>query len=359
MSLATDTGFVGILRRIVRIREFALIAVLIVFCAIMSFVSPVFLTTGNFLSLLIGLSVEGLIAIGMVLVMITGSFDLSVGATLAFTGVVAGLLLNAGVPVYLSIFIALLCSLAVGLVNGILIAKFRINAFIVTLGMMLFLTGLLLVLANGTTILNLPQSFNVIGQGKTFGIQNPIWITIILVIAFDLAVRNLKFFRRSYYVGGNPNAARLSGIKVDRVNIINFCIVAVLAGLAGILVTARFGAASVTIGGNTALDVIAAAIIGGSSLSGGEGSIIGGFLGAFFIGLIQNALNLIGVDSYWQSLVTGAVLIIAVLVDVLGQRRRGGRRRKGAPVVGPPTERPGKTVGETGGTERVVHDQVR
>lgn len=325
-----ESGVVRFLGRVVRIREFALIAVLVIFSVVMTFVSPVFLTAGNFLALLIGLSLEGLISIGMVLVMVTGSFDLSVGATMAFTGVVVGMLLNAHVPVYLAIAIALLCSLAVGLANGILIAKFQINAFIVTLGMMLFLTGLLLVMANGTTILNLPSSFNVIGQGDVLGVQNPIWITILLVIVFDLAVRNLKFFRQSYYVGGNPGAARLSGIRVDRVVITNFCIIALLSGLAGVLVTARFGAASVTIGGNTALDVIAAAIIGGASLSGGEGSIIGGFLGALFIGLIQNALNLIGVNSYWQSLVTGVVLIAAVLIDVVEQRRRRNKRVRAA-----------------------------
>jgi ribose transport system permease protein len=286
----------------------------------------VFLTKGNIEAILLGLSVEGTIAVGMVMVMIIGGFDLSVGSTLAFTGVVTGLALTAGIPASLAVIIGLLAALSVGLANGVLIAKLKINAFIATLGMMLTVRGLLLVLAQGKTVLNLPTDFTVIGQGTLFGIQYPIYIMLVVVIAGDLLMRNSKFFRQNYYVGGNERAARLSGMNVDRIKIVNVCIVALLAGLAGLMITARFGAASVTVGNGIELRVITAAIIGGASLNGGEGSVLGAFLGAMFMGVLANALNLLGVDVYWQNLVTGLILIVAVVIDVINERRKSGQK---------------------------------
>lgn len=315
----------NLLTSLLRMREFSLVAVILVLGAAMTIASPVFLTPQNLEAVFLGVSVEGLIAIGMVMVMITGGFDLSVGSTLAFTGVVVGLLLTSGVPIVLAIVIALLASLLVGLLNGLMIARLGINAFIVTLGMMLTLRGLLLVMAGGSTVLNMPDSFNVIGQGRLAGMQLPIWVMLVVLVVMDLLMRHFKYFRQSYYVGGNPKAARLSGMSVGRIQIVNYCIVALLAGIAGILTTARFGAASITIGNGTELRVITAAIIGGASLNGGEGSVLGAFLGALFMSVVANALNLIGVDVYWQNLITGLILITAVLIDVAGQRRKASR----------------------------------
>jgi ribose transport system permease protein len=313
------------LRTAIVLREFALLGVLVIFGIIMALASPAFLTKGNIEALLLGLSVEGTIAVGMVMVMIIGGFDLSVGSTLAFTGVVTGLALTAGIPTPVSVVMGLLAALGVGLANGLLVAKLRINAFIATLGMMLTVRGLLLVLAQGKTVLNLPSDFTVIGQGTLVGIQIPIYIMLVVVIVGDLLMRNSKFFRQNYYVGGNEKAARLSGMNVDRIKIVNFCIVALLAGLAGLMITARFGAASVTVGNGIELRVITAAIIGGASLNGGEGSVLGAFLGALFMAMLANALNLVGVDSYWQNLVTGLILIVAVVIDVINERRKSGQ----------------------------------
>ena len=314
------------LRSALVFREFSLIAVLVLFGIYMSLASPVFLTRGNIEAILLGLSVEGTIAVGMVMVMITGGFDLSVGSTLAFTGVVTGLALTSGVPSVLAIAIGLSAALAVGLANGLLVAKLKINAFIATLGMMLTIRGLLLVLAQGKTVLNLPSDFTVIGQGNLFGIQYPIYVMLLIVVAGDLLMRNSKFFRQNYYVGGNERAARLSGMNVEWIKIVNFCIVALLAGVAGLMITARFGAASVTVGNGLELRVITATIIGGASLNGGEGSVFGAFLGALFMSVLANALNLLGVDVYWQSLVTGLILIAAVVIDVVSERRKSGAR---------------------------------
>jgi ribose transport system permease protein len=304
-------------------REFSLIAVLIVSGLLMTIVSDVFLTKANLEAILLGLSVEATIAVGMVILLISGGLDLSVGSTLAFTGVVTGLALTAlKVPAPVAILLGLLAALVVGLANGLLVAKLKINPFIATLGTQITVRGLLLVLAEGRAVLNMPPAFTVVGQGRLFGVQYPIYIMLLLVIIGDLLMRNSRFLRQSYYIGGNEKAARLSGINVDHVKVFNYCLVALLAGVAGIMITARFGSSSLTVGSGVELRVITATIIGGASLSGGEGSVFGAFLGALFMGVLANSLNLLGVDVYWQNFVTGLILIIAVVVDVVNERRK-------------------------------------
>ena len=234
----------------------------------------------------------------------------------------AGLALSAGIPVFLSILVGLLAASGVGLVNGLLIAKLEINPFITTLGMMITVRGLLLVLARGRAVLNLPEAFTIIGQGRLFGVQYPIYVVICLVFIADVLMRNSRFFRQNYYIGGNEQAARLSGINVDFIKIFGYCLTAVLAGISGLLITACFGSSSVTVGSGMELRVITATIIGGASLKGGVGSVSGGFLGALFMGVLANSLNLLGVDVYWQNLVTGLILIMAVVFDVIGEKRK-------------------------------------
>jgi len=315
------------LKSFVAVREFSLIVVLVLFGLVMAIISPVFLTWPNLEAILLGLSVEGTIAIGMVILLIAGGLDLSVGSTLAFTGVVTGLaLMNLGLPSPIAILLGLLAALAVGLANGLLVSKLKINPFITTLGMLITIRGLLLVLAQGRAVLNLPESFTVIGQGRLFGVQYPIYVMLIVVIIADLLLRNSRFFRQSYYIGANERAARLSGINVDLVKILNYCLVAVLAGVAGQLITARFGSSSVTVGNGVELRVLTACIIGGASLNGGEGTVFGAFLGALFMGVLANSLNLLGVDVYWQNLFTGLILIIAVVVDVVNERRKSSQK---------------------------------
>lgn len=303
-------------------RESILILVILASAAVMAFVSPVFLSRLNVEAILLGLTVEGTVAVGMAMLFIAGGLDLSVGSTLAFTGVVAALALTAGLPTGVAVVLALLAALAVGLVNGLLIAKLKLNPFIITLGSMITVRGLLLVLTHGQAVLNLPASFTVIGQGRLLGIQIPILVMLVLVIAFDLLQRNTRFFRQNYYVGGNERAARLSGVNVDGVKIFNYGLIAVLAGISGLMITARFGSASLTVGGGLELRVITATIIGGASLNGGEGTVLGAFLGTLFIGVLANVLNLVGVDVYWQNLVTGLMLILAVVFDAANERRK-------------------------------------
>jgi ribose transport system permease protein len=315
------------IKTIAAVREFSLVAVLVIFGLIMTIVSPVFLTWPNLEAILLGLSVEGTIAIGMVILLISGGLDLSVGSTLAFTGVVTGLaLMSLRLPAPIAIMLGLLAALVVGFANGILVSKLKINPFITTLGMLSTVRGLLLVLAQGRAVLNLPESFTVIGQGRLFGVQYPIYVMLVAVIIADLLMRNSRYFRQSYYFGANERAARLSGINVDLVKILNYCLVAVLAGVAGLLITARFGSSSVTVGSGVELRVLTACIIGGASLNGGEGTVFGAFLGALFMGVLANSLNLLGVDVYWQNLFTGLILIIAVVVDVINERRKSSQK---------------------------------
>lgn len=322
---AQGRDWLSILRRLAALRESVLLLIIIVFAIIMAFASPVFLTRLNIEAIFLALSVEATIAIGMVILLISGGLDLSVGSTLAFAGVVTGLALTAGIGAVPAILLGLLASLGVGLVNGLLIAELKINPFITTLGTLITVRGLLLILAEGRAVLNLPESFTIIGQGRLFGIQFPIYGLIFLVIAGDLLLRNSRFFRQSYYIGGNEQAARLSGINVAFVQIFNYCLVAVLAGAAGLMITARFGSSSLTVGTGLELRVITACIVGGASLSGGEGSVLGAFLGALFMGMLANALNLLGVDVYYQNFVTGLILILAVVFDVLNERRKSGQ----------------------------------
>lgn len=311
-----------IIKSIGSFKESILITVIVIMGVIMSIASPYFLTGTNIEAMLLGLSVEGIMTIGMVILLISGGLDLSVGSTLGFTGVVTGLALTAHIPAVISIIIGLSAAAAIGLINGLLIARVNLNPFITTLGMMMAVRGLMLVIAQGKAILNMPPAFKALGQGRFLGIQYPIYILIILIIIGDILLRNLRFFRQSYYVGGNESSAKLNGINVGKVKIFNYCLVAVLSGFAGILVTARFGSASVTVGQGMEMNVITAAIIGGASLNGGEGSVFGAFLGALFMQIISSSLNLLGVDIYWQNFITGAILIGAILVDALSEKRK-------------------------------------
>ncbi|RKX69010.1 MAG: ABC transporter permease [Spirochaetes bacterium] len=308
-------------------RESILFIVIIVFMIIMSFASPYYLTWRNLEAVIMGLTVNGIVVIGMVILLISGGLDLSVGSTLAFSGVVTALLLNKGVPVVPAIIGGLGIAALIGLINGALVSFLSLNPFITTLGMMMAVRGAVLVVAKGRAIINLPPEFLAIGQGRFLGLQIPIYILLFLIVVGDLLLRNARFFRQVYYVGGNENSAVLNGINVKLVKIISYIIVACLAGLAGILLTARFGSASVTVGQGVEMGVITAAIIGGASLKGGEGSVLGAALGAIFMGILSNSLNLLGVDVYWQNLITGGTLVLAIVLDQLNEKRKTESKR--------------------------------
>lgn len=311
------------LARITDFREFMILMIIIGAGVIMTFASPIFLTSGNILANLLGLSIESIVAIGMTILLVSGGFDMSVGATVALTGAVAAMCMVNGVPVPLAILIGLALGALIGIINGLIIAKIGINPFITTLGMMSIVRGFLLVVTQARNIAGLPDSFKIIGQGNLLGVQFPIIFALVLIVIGDLLLRKSRFFRQNYYIGGNEKAAILTGIDVNRLKIFNYGLTGFLAALAGLIMTARLGTASTTAGTGLELKVISSVIIGGASLQGGEGTVVGSFLGSLLMSIIVNSLTLLGVDIYWNTLVIGATLLIAVMIDTIGKKRKG------------------------------------
>ena len=305
--------------RLVKQREFVIFAIVAIIFIFMAFASPVFLSKGNILALMLSLSIECIMAVGMVNLMVSGGFDLSVGSVLGFGGVVVALLMKSGMPVFFAILIALTGGVVIGLWNGLIVSKLKINPFVTTLASLSIFRGLTFIMTKGRNVSGLPASFKIIGQHRIGSIQLPIIYAVILIIAGDLLLRNSRFLRQNYYIGGNEKAAKLSGINVDKMLVINYVITAVLATFAGIVFTGRMGSSSCQAGTGWELRVITAVILGGASLRGGAGSVAGAFLGVLLMALISNALTLLGVDIYWQQFIIGVVLITAVIIDTLGR----------------------------------------
>jgi ribose transport system permease protein len=319
----TATRRQGIFQRVLAQRELGIFLVVLLLCIMLSLASKNFLSEGNLKTLVLGLSFDAIVAVGMTLLMVSGSFDLSVGSTLALAGAVAGYAMTKfEFAVLPAILVGFLSGALVGLVNGFLVSKVKVNALIATLGMMQVVRGIVFLLTAGLGIPNLPQEFNQYAQNKFLGIQYPVWVMLALVIVGEILLRRSRYFRQSYFIGGNQRSARLSGINVDSIILVNFIIVALLASLSGLLLTGRFGTASVSAGLGVELRVISAVVIGGASLAGGEGTILGALLGVVLMNLISNGLNLLGINPYWQSIVIGGILILAVASDVLSRRNK-------------------------------------
>ncbi len=323
-------------RLLTRQREFMIAAIVAAVFVGMTFASPYFLSSGNILALLLGLSVEAIIAVAMTNLMVSGGFDMSVGSVVAFTGSTAALLMAKGTPVAAAVLVGLALGGLIGLFNGFIVSKVGINPFVTTLASLSLFRGLTLIVTKGRNIAGLPDGFKELGQATFFGVQTPIIVALLLVVLGDVMLRKFRFFRQSYYIGGNERAARLSGIPVDRMKTLAYVLTGLFAGLAGIIMTARLGAASVTAGTGLELRVITAVIIGGASLQGGEGTVLGAFLGSVLMALITNALNILGIDVYWQTFVIGATLLAAVLIDRLG-KVRAAAGEKARPRASPPT----------------------
>jgi len=309
-------------KKLMRQREFMIFVIVAGMFIIMSFASPYFLNKANLLALLLGLSLEALIGVAMANLMVSGGFDMSVGSVVAFAGAAAAMLMKLNFPVPVAVLAGLCIGAGAGLFNGFTVAIIGINPFVTTLASLSLFRGLTMIITQGKNISPLPAAFNAIGQTKILGIQSPIYITILFIILGDIMLRKSRFFRQNYFIGGNEKTARLSGIPVNKMKILNYALTGLFAGLAGIILTARLGAASVTTGTGLELKVITAVIIGGASLAGGEGTVLGAFLGSLLMALIVNALTLLGVDVYWQTFVIGATLLIAVLIDRFGKIRR-------------------------------------
>jgi len=304
------------------IRELSIVVIIIVFSLILRFLTPYFLTYDNLKTVAIGLSADGIIAIGMTIALISGGFDLSVGSVMALSGVTTATLYAGGFNIWLAVLIGLLMSTLCGLVNGYFIGKVGLNPFITTLAMMGIARGISYIITEGAyiSLYDVSNIFSSLGGGNIFAIPYIVLIFIIIACFADFSLRKSSALRKVFYTGSNEEAAILSGINTQKVKLYVFVLTAILAGIAGILTLSRFQVATPTAGTGAELRVISAAVIGGASLKGGEGTIFGAVLGVILLNIINNALILLNISVYSQELVNGVVLISAVTLDYLSHR---------------------------------------
>ena len=306
-----------------RLKDFLIknksLVVLVVFCIVIAILNPRFLTPSNVLNILRQTSINSVIAAGMTFVILTGGIDLSVGSTLALAGAVAAMMLAKGSSVYLAVLAALAIGAAIGAFNGLAISKGKIQPFIATLGVMTLIRGYTLVFTDGKPISAGSSAgaaaFVNIGAGYFLGIPIPIYIMALVFGISYYILRHTRMGRYIYSLGCNEEATIYSGINTDRIKILVYTISGILAALAGIIITARLSSAQPQAGSGYELDAIAAVVLGGTSLAGGIGGIFGTVIGALIIGVLNNALNLMDVSSYYQLLLKGLVILIAVLLD--------------------------------------------
>lgn len=298
------------------LKDYGLVFAFIGICLVLSILSPNFIKPANLLNILRQTSINGILAMGMIFVIITGGIDLSVGSITAVSAVVASSFAHPGeYPLIFTISIGLSTGLLLGFVNGLLIAKAEIAPFIATLGMMTIARGIALVYSSGRPVIDLSDHFNFIGGGYIKGIPVPVYIYGLVILISFFILHFTVFGRRVYAVGGNELSAKYSGIKTNRIKTGVYMISGLLAGLAGIVLSSRVMSGNPSAGVSYELDAIAAVVIGGTSLTGGVGSVFGTMIGALILGVINNGLDLLNVSSYYQQIVKGVIIILAVIID--------------------------------------------
>lgn len=292
---------------------------LLVLIAVVSSLSPNFFTLNNLFNILQQTSVNAIMAVGMTLVILTSGIDLSVGSLLALTGAVAASMVGADVNAFVAVAGALALGATIGACTGVIVAKGKVQAFIATLVMMLLLRGVTRVYTDGSPIntgfSDNADLFGWFGIGRPLGIPTPIWLMIIVFAAAWYLLHHTRLGRYIYALGGNESATRLSGINVDRIKIIVYSLCGLLAALASVIEVARLSSAQPMAGNGYELDAIAAVVLGGTSLAGGKGRIVGTLIGALILGFLNNGLNLLGISSNYQMIVKAVVILLAVLVD--------------------------------------------
>jgi ribose transport system permease protein len=287
-------------------------------CIVLSVLSDSFLTVDNWLNILRQVSINALIAFGMTFVILTGGIDLSVGSVLALSSAITAGMMASGTNGVTAIIIGLLAGFFMGAINGIVITKGRVAPFIATLATMTMFRGLTLVYTDGRPITGFATDdilFQMMGRGYFLGIPVPVVFMIVVYAALYFVLKKTTFGRHTYAIGGNEEASRLSGIRVDRLKVWIYSLTGGLSALAGIILTSRLNSAQPTAGTAYELDAIAAVVLGGTSLSGGRGWIFGTLVGALIIGILNNGLNLLNVSSFYQQVIKGLVILLAVLLD--------------------------------------------
>lgn len=299
-------------------RRYGIVAVLVLLCIVLSFANQYFLTLGNIADILRQTSINGILAVGMTYVVLTSGIDLSVGSILALAGIVSASLVtgNHALSPALGLAAGLAVGALAGAINGLLVARLSVPPFVATLGMLSAARGVTFIYNDGMPVTDLPDGYLSIGTGSIAGVPVPIIVFAIVVAVFWAVLRYTTYGRYVYAVGGNVKSAKTSGISTGKIIFSVYVIGGLLAGLAGIILAARTTSALPQAGVSYELDAIAAVVIGGTSLSGGTGSLGGTVVGALLIGVINNGLNLLGVSSYYQQVVKGVIIVGAVLLDV-------------------------------------------
>jgi ribose transport system permease protein len=304
------------------VRRFLPFISLIVLCVLISVFEPRFLSAGNLASVARQTAVITIIAMGMTVVMVSGGIDLSIGSVLALSGVVGAFAMAAGAPVIVGVVTAITIGFACGLLNGIAVARLRIPPFIVTLGAMGIYRGIALLITDGKAVVGLPSGFGYLAEGSLLGVVPiPLLVVLFVSIATHFLLANTQPGRYCYAIGSNIEAARYAGIRVSKYQVLFYVLLGVLAGLAGSIESARLVTGQPTAGEGYELRVIAAVVIGGGSLAGGQGTVIGTIVGALIMGVLANGANLIGISSFAQQVVIGAVIVMAVTFDEFQRRR--------------------------------------
>jgi ribose/xylose/arabinose/galactoside ABC-type transport system permease subunit len=311
----------GFAAALLRRREAANVIALALIMAVIGATAPNFLSGGNLYLVSRQISFVAIVAFGELFVILTGGIDLSVGSLMALAGLAAAWAMKAGVAPPLAVGGGLAVGLAMGAVNGALISYVKIAPFIVTLGMLSLASGLVLGLTKGWPVTEIPASFLPIAQGSLLGLPVPVWIALGIALVAHVALTYTAFGRRTYAIGGNEQATFLSGVDVRRIKFALYMISAATASLAGIILVARFNSAQADTGKGWELDAIAAAVIGGTSLAGGSGSVLGVAIGACIMGVIKNGLVLMRVSSYWQTAIIGVIIVLAAVLDRVKSRR--------------------------------------
>jgi ribose transport system permease protein len=305
------------------IRRYSVLLILLVIGLIFTLGSDRFLTPSNLMNIALQTSIIAIIAIGMTFVILTAGIDLSVGSVVALCGAVAaGLAVQQGLGTYVGIALALSAGAAVGLVNGLLIVKGKMPPFIATLSTLAIARGLTLVYTQGRPISGIDERFIFLGGGKILGVAAPVIILAIIFVIAYIVLRSTRFGNYVYATGGNEEVSRLAGIRTSMITLSVYVISGFLAAVGGVLLTARLWSAQPNAAVGLELDAIAAPVLGGVSLFGGVGGVSGALVGAFILGVLSNGLNLMGVPSFWQQVIKGVVLILAVMLDVFSKRRR-------------------------------------
>lgn len=297
---------------------------LIVLFVALTIATPHFLTAINLASVARQTAVINIMALGMTLVIITGGIDLSVGSILAIAGLFGTMGIKDGLPIPIAIFIGIAAGLLCGFLNGLMITQLRINPFIVTLGTLEAFRGLALVVSKGLPVHEIPDSFSFLGDGNLLGIPFSLWVLAVCSVLMHLVLEHTKLGRYAFAIGSNSAAAYYAGVPIKFHLTAVYAIAGMLAGLAGMIEASRLMTGQPTAGQGYELQAIAAVVIGGGSLQGGEGSVVGTLVGAFIIGLLSNGSDLLGVNPYWQQVIIGAVIIAAVAFDELRKRKLSG-----------------------------------